>query len=118
MKQQRFTDEFKTVYKSAVQLAKAVNADALLVLVHAPIDWQRLKRMANGEKVVVAADTIEQIEGAKQSELEAVVLDMGTSPVHEKLTQALLESVADDNLVSGARVVAVYSRFEAGTMDS
>lgn len=118
MKQQRFTDEFKTVYKSAVQLAKAVQADALLVLVDAPTDWQRLKRMANGEKVVVAADTVEQIDGAKQSELESVILDMVTSPVHEKLTQALLESVADDILASGARVVAVYSGFEAGTIDS
>ncbi len=118
MKQRRFTDEFKAVYKSAVQLAKSVEADALLVLVDAPADWQYLKRMANGEKVVVAADTIEQIEGAREAELDGVVLDMVSSPVHEKLTQALLESVADDILASGARVVAVYSGFEAGTIDS
>ena len=118
MKQRRFTDEFKAVYKSAVQLAKSVEADALLVLLDAPADWQYLKRMANGEKVVVAADTIEQIEGAREADLDSVVLDMVSSPVHEKLTQALLESVADDILASGARVVAVYSGFEAGTIDS
>jgi DNA integrity scanning protein DisA with diadenylate cyclase activity len=43
---------------------------------------------------------------------------MVDSPVYDKLTQALLESVADDTLAPGARVIAVYSGFEAGTIDS
>ena len=43
---------------------------------------------------------------------------MPDAPVYEKLTQALLESVADDILAPGARVVAIYSGFEAGTIDS
>src|SRR5215813_8879078 len=46
------------------------------------------------------------------------LLIMSDSPVHEKLTQALLESVADDILAPGARVVAIYSGFEADTIDS
>ena len=43
---------------------------------------------------------------------------MPEAPVHEKLTQALLESVADDILAAGAQVVALYSAFEPGTIDS
>ena len=118
MKQQRFSDDFQTLLKSAVQLGRAVEADALLVLLEAPTDWPRLKRMAGNSKVIVAADTEEQIEGCDACELSRVILGMAASPVHEKLTQALLESVADDFLASGARVVAVYSGFEPGTVDS
>jgi DNA integrity scanning protein DisA with diadenylate cyclase activity len=38
--------------------------------------------------------------------------------VYERLTQALLECVADDLLAPGASVVALYSGFEAGEIDS
>jgi DNA integrity scanning protein DisA with diadenylate cyclase activity len=58
------------------------------------------------------------LEGAAEAGFPAVVLNMPDSPVHEKLTQALLESVADDILAPGARVVAIYSGFEADTIDS
>src|SRR5208283_4267759 len=40
------------------------------------------------------------------------------SPVYEKLTQAVLEAVADDLLAPGSSVVALYSGFDAETIDS
>jgi len=43
---------------------------------------------------------------------------MADSPVHERLTQALLEAVADDLLTPGAEVIALYSGFDPGTVDS
>ena len=67
---------------------------------------------------MLAADFPAQIEGAAEAACRTVVLKMPESPVHEKLTQALLESVADDILAAGAQVVALYSGFEAGTIDS
>ena len=39
-------------------------------------------------------------------------------PVFDRLEQALLESIADEILLPGANVVAVYSAFEAGLIDS
>jgi DNA integrity scanning protein DisA with diadenylate cyclase activity len=47
-----------------------------------------------------------------------VLLDVAGLPVHERLTQALLECVADELIAPEAQVVAVYSGFEAGTADS
>src|SRR6185295_14354958 len=47
-----------------------------------------------------------------------VVLHMRDAPVLEQITQALLEAVADEILAPGANVVAVYSGFEPGTIDS
>ncbi len=118
MKTYRFTERFETVIDVASKLSRAVNADALLLLLEGPTDWARLKTHAGDEKILVAADFAAQVEGASEAGLATVILKMPEAPVYEKLTQALLESVADDFLAAGAQVVALYSGFEAGTIDS
>ena len=118
MKTYRFTDQFQTIFEIAAKLSQAVDADALMLLVDGPTDWERLKKQAGDEKILIAADFPAQIEGAAEAGLATVVLKMPEAPVYEKLTQALLESVADDILAAGAQVVAIYSGFEAGTIDS
>ncbi len=118
MKQQRFTESFETIYTAAVRLAKSFDADAVLVLLDGASDWEALKKKAGGRKVIVVAEADEIVQGAKDAGLNGVKLSMGDSPVFERLTQALLESVADDLLSTSSRVVGVYSGFEVGTIDS
>lgn len=118
VEKQVFTEDFKTVYDLAVRLALTAEADALLLLMEGPSDWERIKKLGGREKIIVAADLPEQLEGSEDFELETVVINMAGSQVRERLTQALLECVAREILESGARVVAVYSGFEAGIMDS
>ena len=115
---QRFNKQFATIYGLAVKLSAAADADALLVMLDGPTDWQALKKGARKEKIVVAADLKEELEGAEDEGLATVVLGKEDAPVFEKLTQALLEAVADDILEPGAEVIAVYSGFEAGKIDS
>ncbi len=117
-KPQRFAERFAAVYDMAARLAAAVEADALLVLLDGPTDWARLKDLSQGQKVLVAAEEAEFLDGAADEGLLSVVIDVPDIGVYEKLQQALLESVADDLLAAGARVVAVYSSFEAGNIDS
>jgi DNA integrity scanning protein DisA with diadenylate cyclase activity len=114
----RFTEQFETVFDAAAMLSRAVDADAIMVLLDGPTDWDQLKAHAGEEKLLIAADFPGQLEGAADSGLATVVLKMPEAPVYEKLTQALLEAVADDILAAGAQVVALYSGFEAGTIDS
>jgi len=114
----RFTEQFQTLFELAVQFSRTVDADALMLLVEGPADWQRLKGLAGDEKLLIAADEAGEIEGAADAGLPTVLLKMPDAPVYEKLTQALLEAVADDMLPSGARVVAIYSGFEPGLSDS
>lgn len=118
MKPLRFTDRFKTLYHLAIRLSEASEADAVLLLLEGTADWSRLKKLAGDEKLIVAADTVAQLEGAREAGLEAVVLNMAGSPVYDRITQALLEAVADDILQPGSVVVAIYSGFEADTLDS
>ena len=118
MKPQKFTEQLSTIYGLAVRLSKAVDADALLILLEGPTDWDQLKKLAGREKILIAADVPEQVEGAADIGLSTVVLDMAESPVYDKLTQALLQSVADEILAPGAVVIAIYSGFEASKIDS
>jgi DNA integrity scanning protein DisA with diadenylate cyclase activity len=115
---QRFTDHFLTLFDFAIKLSAAVKADALMLLLEDQLDWDRLLQMAGDIKLLVVADQRSQLVGATERGLAAVILKMADAPVHEKLTQALLEAVADDVLAPGAKVVAVYSGFEPDIHDS
>jgi diadenylate cyclase len=118
VKTYRLNEEFLTVFDAAAKLARATDADALLMLVEGPFDWERLKARAGDKKLLIAADFPGQLDAAADAGLATVVLNMPEAGVYEKLTQALLESVADDILAAGAQVVALYSGFEAGAIDS
>ena len=118
MKTLRLTERFEVIFDTAARLSRSVDADGLLLLVEGPADWERLKGLAGEEKILVAADFAAQIEGAAGAGLATVLLNMPEAPVHEKLTQALLESVADDILAPARVVVALYGGFEAGKIDS
>jgi DNA integrity scanning protein DisA with diadenylate cyclase activity len=118
VKTYRLTEQFQIVFDSAARLARSTEADALLLLVDGPFDWARLLARAGDRRLLVAADFAGQVEGAAEAGLPTVILNMPEAGVYEKLTQALLESVADDILAAGAQVVALYSGFEAGTIDS
>jgi len=115
---QKITEQFQSMIHLAAELADVVTADALLILLEGPTAWQELREVTTGQRVVLAADYMQELDGAAEAGFPMVVLNMAESPVHEKLTQALLESVADDILAAGAKVVAIYSGFEAETIDS
>ncbi|MDZ4820372.1 MAG: DNA integrity scanning protein DisA nucleotide-binding domain protein [Planctomycetota bacterium] len=118
MKILKLTDHFQRMIELAGKLADMVKADAMLLLIERPTDWAQLRAIASESKLLLAADTPEQIHGAKEAGFTTVLLSMADSPVYEKLTQALLECVADEVLAPGSRVVALYSGFESGTVDS
>ncbi|MEX0867021.1 MAG: diadenylate cyclase [Pirellulales bacterium] len=126
MKIQKINQEARTMLAAAVHLAEQTEADAILLLIDAPWDWSGLLEATAPCKLLVAADAAEHLVGlddnaagdGKPHPLAKVVLNMPEAPVYERLTQAVLEAVADDLLSSGASVVALYSGFEAGTIDS
>ena len=53
VKTYRFNDQLKTIFAAAAQLSAAVDADALLMLLDGPTDWERLKSLAGEEKIVI-----------------------------------------------------------------
>jgi len=87
-------------------------------LLERSLDWDKLRESTGKLKVLLAADHENFLDGAKEAGFSTVQLALAGSPVYEQLTQALLESVADDLLPPGGSVIALYSGFEAGVIDS
>ncbi len=114
----RLTDQFKTLMTMAVSLTETSGVDAILLLLDGPTDWQRLRNMAPALKILVAADTADQLAGAKEAGLEPIRLEMPDNAANEKLTQAVLEALADDLLAPGSSVAALYSSFDSESIDS
>ena len=114
----RFTDRFKSLYDLGLQLTQSCEADAVVLMLEEEADWGRLKRLAGETRVLVAGSTAEKLRGAKEAGLPVIQLARRDVPVYERLTQALLEAVADDVLAPGSTVVALYSGFEAGSLDT
>jgi DNA integrity scanning protein DisA with diadenylate cyclase activity len=111
--------QFAAIFAQAVQLAEDTESSALLVLLEeGPTDWAKLRAGSRDQRILVVADAPDHVAGAAETGLDALVLHMADNPVYEKLTQALLESVAQEILEPGGSVVAIYSGFEAGKIDS
>jgi Trp operon repressor len=118
MKPQRFTKQFATFFAMAIQAAQESEADAVLVLMEGPTDWDQLVDRAGTTKVIVVGDAPEEVEGAQEAGLTTVVIGSKEVQIFEKVTKAVLECVAKETLGSGASVIVIYSGFEADKMDS
>jgi DNA integrity scanning protein DisA with diadenylate cyclase activity len=114
----KFSEQLQAFCDIAIRLAKHEEADALLFLLESALDWKKLREITGDQQVLLASDHQEHLVGAKDFDFDTVLLNIPDSPVYERLTQALLESVADDLLTPGACVVALYSGFEVDTIDS
>lgn len=118
MKPLRLSDQNKIVLVHAARVSDAVDAGAMLLLLDGPANWETLRTLVGEENLIVAADREDDLEGANEAGIGVVVLDMPAAPVYEKITQAVLESVADDLIAPRSTVVAVYGGFEAGSIDT
>ena len=114
----KFSEQLATLCDVARQVAQTAEADSLLLLLETPQDWVRLRQATEGLNVLLAADRAADLAGAADAGFSIIQLVTSDSPVYEQLTRALLESVADDLLNPAATVVAMYSGFEAGVIDS
>jgi len=115
----KFSDPLQTFCELADRLATIHDADAMLFLLESPTDWGQLRDATGEHTVILAGDTEATLAGAAEEDFDTVLLNMSSeSPVYERLTQALLEGVAEEMLPAGACVVAIYSSFEANVLDS
>ena len=118
MNQEQFSEDFTAILDVANRLAVHNEADAVLLMLEGLTDWQQLRAAITDHKLLVSADRQEFLVGAADAGIPSVLLNMPQAPVFEKLTQTLLESVADEIVLPGADVVAIYSGFEADRYDS
>ena len=74
-------EEWQIYLDLAARLCRAGQANAVLVMLVGPTDWEKLQQQVDGLKVVVAADTPEDLAGAAEGGLDTIVLHMEDFPV-------------------------------------
>jgi DNA integrity scanning protein DisA with diadenylate cyclase activity len=114
----RSNEEFLTMFGEVTRLAQTVGADAVMLLLEDHADWAPIKAQAEHQKVIVAIESAEALVAAIDAGLPCVFVEMTEMPVYDKISQALLKAISDEQLQPGSRVVALYSGFEAGSLDS
>ena len=117
---QRFSKHTSAVLEIAVDMSQKLSADAVLLLLDGSTDWKRLREETKdlSVPVLVAADIPEDLEGAEEFSLVPVVLHKEKAPLLERLQHALLEAAADELIRTNGDVIAVYSGFQQGRLDS
>jgi len=114
----KISEQLEHLLDTAVHLYNISNGDALLLLIDHALDWAMVRDRIGDVTALVAADDARLLKGIQVFGFTEALLDITDLPVHERLAQALLECVADEKITSDADVVALYSGFEAGTIDS
>ncbi|TWT73001.1 DNA integrity scanning protein DisA nucleotide-binding domain protein [Allorhodopirellula solitaria] len=120
MATQRLTKHNASMILAGVALKADRNADALLLLLDGGTDWKRVSGLTNAAKstVIIAVDTLEDLDGAAEAGLHPLALNKEKAPLLERLQEALLEAAADEMIRTNGEVVAVYSGFQQGRLDS
>lgn len=116
----RLTKSSAAIVKAAVTLLSDPGADAMLLLLEGAADWKRISELTveANKPVIVAADSMAELEGAADFGLRPVPLNKEKAPLLERLQHALLEAAADEMIQPDGAVVAVYGGFQQGRFDS
>lgn len=120
MATQRYTKHTAAIVKMSVEMAVKLNADAILVLLDGATDWKKLRNSAADcpVPIIVALDLPSDLEGAAEAGLKPLPLNKEKAPLLERLQHALLEAAADEFMRPNGDVIAVYSGFQQGKLDS
>ena len=86
----RYSKAFFSYYDAATKLAKAVEADGLLVLLERATDWARLKRKSANQTLIVASNDSDIHAATEKAGLNSILLEMPESSIQNQLTQAML----------------------------
>jgi DNA integrity scanning protein DisA with diadenylate cyclase activity len=107
------------VVSLACEAAERLNAAAVLVMPEGSVDWELMRSVcAGGVPVFVAMSAPRQLEAIRKAGLGAIEVEPTEAAIAERISLALIEAVANDQIKPGARVVVVYSGFEAEALDS
>ncbi len=98
--------------------AERVGAVGVLVIPEGRMDWEAMRVVAEGVPLYVAVESERTAEEVREAGLIAVEVEPTDAAIIERITLALIEAVANDLFRAGARVVVVYSGFEADELDT
>jgi DNA integrity scanning protein DisA with diadenylate cyclase activity len=89
-------------------------ADAVLLLTETSLDWEAVLQHLEGCRLLVAAQDGGLTQKLKEQHgLTVLDIDPGPTPTQERMSLALLAAIANEQLQTGADVIALYNGIEA-----
>ena len=107
-----------TLLELACRCSEGLGVEGVLVIPEGRIDWDLVKDAAGDIPVLVAAETERLAEVVKEAGLIAVEVEATDAAIIERISLALIEAVANDQLRAGAKILVVYAGFEAEALDT
>jgi DNA integrity scanning protein DisA with diadenylate cyclase activity len=107
-------DQTRFLLTAARLLHKNTHAEAILLLTELDLDWDEINEILDGVKLLVTP--LNRTLGQKLQDrigLNLLTIDYRPVPMRERLSLALLEALAAEQLRQGSNVVAVYNGIEA-----
>lgn len=98
--------------------ADRLDAVGVLLMPETPLDWSAVRQAVGETRLLVAVTTAKLRQAVEQAGLVPVEVEPTDAGIAERITLALIEAVANDQLAAGDRVVVAYSGFEAEIIDS
>lgn len=98
--------------------AGRLDAAAVLLLPETPLDWATVRQVTGDVRLLVTVTTVKARQAVELAGLIPVEVEPTAAGIAERITLALIEAVANDQLAAGDRVVVAYSGFEAEIIDS
>ena len=102
----------------AMDAVRSFSAQAIVILPEEPLDWEALRERTDDTPILIATPSDRQRDAIIAAGFVGLDVEPSEAAIGERITLALIQAVADDHLRAGARVVVVYSGFEAETLDS
>jgi len=118
MKRVEMAEPLPQLLTSAVELARALRAQAIVLLADLPYNFAEFRSRLDGVKLIIAAETDDAQKAAREDGIDLVPLSIEPETRRQQLSQAILEAIADDILRPGDRVVALYPGVEAKDVDT
>lgn len=117
MKRVSLSTQTSSLLHAARRVAKDYEAESIVVLAELPYDFKAFKKILKSVRLLVATDKPDVQRAATDDGVDLVPLLHEPQTRQLQLSQALLESIADELLQPGDKIVALYSGFERDVID-
>jgi len=115
----RFTEQFRRLIGTLRLLRLEVDAAAIFVFPEAAVDWAKFRKIIDNENVIVASTNTDVLTAAGKELFQTIRIHLDSNAtVHDRISHAILEAVADDFIPHSCRVLAFYSAIDPAALDS
>lgn len=133
MKRAEITPQLQSLFKTARRIAVENDVEAIIILAELPYDFDEIAKnfrrirvadtdvIDDGKKflrLVVASDKPDVQRAAKEDGIDLVPLMEEPQTRQVQISQAIIDAIAEDYLVSGCKILAMYAAFERDAIDT